>query len=103
MRMPMKTITRVGKWAIKAWHEWVRANSPEDLREENISALVKSMLMAHFRYEPSLMRRMYCSGYYAGFEAGLRMGSADSDALRTVIPTHCGQRSGDCGQFLMSV
>jgi hypothetical protein len=28
---------------------------------------------------------------------------ADSGPSRTVIPTHCGQRSGDCGQFLMSV
>jgi hypothetical protein len=29
--------------------------------------------------------------------------SADSGPSRTVIPAHCGQRSGDCGQFLMSV
>jgi hypothetical protein len=29
--------------------------------------------------------------------------SADSGPSRTVIPTHCGQRSGDCGQLLMSV
>jgi hypothetical protein len=29
--------------------------------------------------------------------------SADSGASRTVIPAHCGQHSGDCGQFLMSV
>jgi hypothetical protein len=28
---------------------------------------------------------------------------ADSGPSRTVIPAHCGQRSGDCGQFLMSV
>lgn len=28
---------------------------------------------------------------------------ADSGPSRTVIPTHRGQRSGDCGQFLMSV
>jgi hypothetical protein len=28
---------------------------------------------------------------------------ADSGASRTVIPAHCGQHSGDCGQFLMSV
>jgi predicted kinase len=28
---------------------------------------------------------------------------ADSGPSRTVIPTHCGQRSGDCGQLLMSV
>ncbi|MDH5274712.1 MAG: hypothetical protein OEY13_16765, partial [Gammaproteobacteria bacterium] len=28
---------------------------------------------------------------------------AGSGALRTPIPAHCGQRSGDCGQFLMSV
>jgi len=28
---------------------------------------------------------------------------ADSGPLRTVIPMHCGQRSGDCGQLLMSV
>jgi len=28
---------------------------------------------------------------------------ADSGPSRTAIPTHCGQRSGDCGQFLMSV
>jgi retron-type reverse transcriptase len=28
---------------------------------------------------------------------------ADSGPSRTVIPTHCGQHSGDCGQFLMSV
>ncbi|HWX61637.1 hypothetical protein [Bradyrhizobium sp.] len=28
---------------------------------------------------------------------------ADSGPLRTAIPTHRGQRSGDCGQFLMSV
>ena len=28
---------------------------------------------------------------------------ADSGRLRTAIPTHRGQRSGDCGQFLMSV
>jgi hypothetical protein len=27
---------------------------------------------------------------------------ADSGPSRTVIPAHCGQRSGDCGQFLMS-
>jgi hypothetical protein len=30
-------------------------------------------------------------------------GIADSGPSRTVIPAHCGQRSGDCGQFLMSV
>jgi hypothetical protein len=29
--------------------------------------------------------------------------AADSGPSRTAIPTHCGQRSGDCGQFLMSV
>jgi hypothetical protein len=29
--------------------------------------------------------------------------TADSDPSRTVIPTDRGQRSGDCGQFLMSV
>jgi len=29
--------------------------------------------------------------------------TADSGPSRTVIPAHCGQRSGDCGQFLMSV
>jgi len=29
--------------------------------------------------------------------------AADSGPLRTAIPTHRGQRSGDCGQFLMSV
>ena len=29
--------------------------------------------------------------------------SADSSASRTLIPAHCGQHSGDCGQFLMSV
>jgi hypothetical protein len=29
--------------------------------------------------------------------------NADSGPSRTVIPTHCGQRSGDCGQLLMSV
>ena len=29
--------------------------------------------------------------------------TADSGPLRTPIPAHCGQRSGDCGQFLMSV
>src|ERR1700732_1924336 len=29
--------------------------------------------------------------------------SADSGPSRTVIPTHCGQHSGDCGQFLKSV
>jgi hypothetical protein len=28
---------------------------------------------------------------------------ADSGPSRTVIPAHCGQQSGDCGQFLMSV
>jgi hypothetical protein len=28
---------------------------------------------------------------------------ADSCASRTVIPIHCGQHSGDCGQFLMIV
>jgi len=28
---------------------------------------------------------------------------ADSGPSRTVIPTHRGQRSGDCGQFLTSV
>jgi hypothetical protein len=28
---------------------------------------------------------------------------ADSGPSRTVIPAHCGQHSGDCGQFLMSV
>jgi phage terminase large subunit-like protein len=28
---------------------------------------------------------------------------ADSGPSRTVIPTHRGQRSGDCGQLLMSV
>jgi hypothetical protein len=28
---------------------------------------------------------------------------ADSGPSRTVIPTHRGQRSGDCGQFPMSV
>jgi hypothetical protein len=28
---------------------------------------------------------------------------ADSGASRTVIPAHCGQHSGDCGQFLLSV
>jgi len=28
---------------------------------------------------------------------------ADSGPSRTVIPTHRGQHSGDCGQFLMSV
>jgi hypothetical protein len=27
----------------------------------------------------------------------------DSGPSRTVIPAHCGQHSGDCGQFLMSV
>jgi hypothetical protein len=29
--------------------------------------------------------------------------TADSGPSRTVIPAHCGQQSGDCGQFLMSV
>jgi hypothetical protein len=29
--------------------------------------------------------------------------TADSGPSRTVIPTDRGQRSGDCGQFLMSV
>jgi hypothetical protein len=33
--------------------------------------------------------------------AGVR--TADSGPSRTVIPAHCGQQSGDCGQFLMSV
>jgi hypothetical protein len=33
--------------------------------------------------------------------SGSRPG-ADSGPSRTVIPAHCGQRSGDCGQFLMS-
>jgi hypothetical protein len=28
---------------------------------------------------------------------------ADSGPSRTVIPTHRGQHSGDCGQLLMSV
>ena len=28
---------------------------------------------------------------------------ADSGPSRTAIPTHCGQHSGDCGQFLKSV
>jgi hypothetical protein len=34
-----------------------------------------------------------------------RVGSPDADSgpSRTVIPAHCGQQSGDCGQFLMSV
>ena len=32
-----------------------------------------------------------------------RGSAADSGPSRTVIPTHCGQRSGDCGQLLMSV
>jgi hypothetical protein len=31
------------------------------------------------------------------------MAFADSGPSRTVIPAHCGQQSGDCGQFLMSV
>jgi hypothetical protein len=30
-------------------------------------------------------------------------GTADSGPSRTVIPTHRGQHSGDCGQLLMSV
>jgi hypothetical protein len=29
--------------------------------------------------------------------------NADSGPSRTVIPAHCGQHSGDRGQFLMSV
>ena len=28
---------------------------------------------------------------------------AESGPTRTPIPAHCGQRSGDCGQFLMRV
>jgi hypothetical protein len=34
---------------------------------------------------------------------GVRAKRADSGPSRTVIPTHRGQRSGDCGQLLMSV
>ena len=34
---------------------------------------------------------------------GFRFQCADSGSSRTVIPTDRGQRSGDCGQFLMSV
>jgi hypothetical protein len=34
---------------------------------------------------------------------GTRITCADSGPSRTVIPAHCGQRSGNCGQFLMSV
>jgi hypothetical protein len=33
----------------------------------------------------------------------MNVSNADSGPSRTVIPAHCGQRSGDCGQFLMSV
>ena len=33
----------------------------------------------------------------------IRRLAADSGPLRTVIPTHRGQHSDDCGQFLMSV
>jgi hypothetical protein len=50
------------------------------------------------RVRPRVMRR----------EPRLHVGpvkqqAADSGPSRTVIPTHCGQRSGDCGQLLMSV
>ena len=34
---------------------------------------------------------------------GFKLLGADSGPSRTPIPAHCGQRSGDCGQFLMSV
>jgi hypothetical protein len=33
----------------------------------------------------------------------MRLSGADSGPSRTVIPTHRGQRSGDRGQFPMSV
>ena len=36
-------------------------------------------------------------------KAPRRLELADSGPSRTAIPTHCGQRSGDCGQLLMSV
>jgi len=38
-----------------------------------------------------------------GAVAGAGANTADSGPSRTVIPAHCGQHSGDCGQFLMSV
>ncbi len=37
------------------------------------------------------------------WEASFRWDNADSGPSRTVIPAHCGQHSGDCGQFLMGV
>ena len=33
----------------------------------------------------------------------MQLQDANSGPSRTVIPTHRGQRSGDCGQLLMSV
>ena len=42
-------------------------------------------------------------GAMAAILKEIRDRGADSGPSRTVIPTHCGQRSGDCGQLLMSV
>jgi outer membrane immunogenic protein len=42
-------------------------------------------------------------GSFTSMSSTLEWVSADSGPSRTVIPAHCGQQSGDCGQFLMSV
>jgi hypothetical protein len=50
---------------------------------------------------PRAMQRSWTAAHSRSIQA--RAASAAAGLSRTVIPAHCGQRSGDCGQFLMSV
>ena len=47
--------------------------------------------------------RCGCDRNFGSEKASWGSVGADSGPSRTVIPAHCGQQSGDCGQFLMSV
>ena len=47
-------------------------------------------------------RKIAFQGVGVGIAANVRVGAAESDATRTVIPIHCGHHSDDRGQLVMS-
>src|SRR5712671_2130355 len=68
--------------------------------EEKLKDLHDRVHRGSYRARPA--RRTYIPKA-DGSKRPLSILCADSGPLRTAIPTHCGQRSDDCGQFLMSV
>jgi hypothetical protein len=78
---------------------WLRCNGVEIAGGKNGGSRMASIRLYSFRLSSraSTLSRATTDGW------PLRNVSADSGPLRTVIPTHRGQHSGDRGQLLMSV